>query len=159
MGFHAVSYIKCKDLYKIFVLILSCVWRQTTDRFWIDDQIYWTLWYSSWLYFTVHCYTRMHAHARVRVTSSLPLLGSGRHSPSSGFPNCLRPQYQHLTATAHSDWAQTATQNQKLESKLGYDSQSVGQLVLVSSTDLGPKTIFLLLSDNCGFVDVRCPLW
>jgi hypothetical protein len=24
---------------------------------------------------------------------------------------------------------------------------------------LGPQTRFLLLSDSCGFVDVRCPLW
>jgi hypothetical protein len=33
----------------------------TTDRFWIDDRIYWTLWYS----------------ARLTLTSSLPLLASG----------------------------------------------------------------------------------
>jgi hypothetical protein len=38
-------------------------------------------------------------------------------------------------------------------------SRSVGQSVLVSSTYLGPKTRFLLLSDSCGFVDVGRPLW
>jgi hypothetical protein len=32
--------------------------------------------------------------------------------------------------------------------------RSVGQSVLVSSTHLGPKTRFLLLSDSCVFVDV-----
>jgi hypothetical protein len=32
--------------------------------------------------------------------------------------------------------------------------RSVGQSVLVSSTHLGPKTRFLLLSDSCGFVGV-----
>jgi hypothetical protein len=45
------------------------------------------------------------------------------------------------------------------KSKLCYGRRSVGQSVLVSSTHLGPKTRFLLLSDSCGFVDVRHPLW
>jgi hypothetical protein len=36
------------------------------------------------------------------------------------------------------------------KSKLCYDRRSVGQSVLVSSTHLGPKTRFLLLSDSCG---------
>jgi hypothetical protein len=40
----------------------------------------------------------------------------------------------------------------KPKSKLCYDRRSVGQSVLVSST-------FLLLSNSCGFVDVRRPLW
>jgi hypothetical protein len=40
-----------------------------------------------------------------------------------------------------------------------YDRRSVGQFVLVSSTHLGHKTRFLLLSDNCGFVDVERSLW
>jgi hypothetical protein len=44
-------------------------------------------------------------------------------------------------------------------SKLCYDQWSVGQDVLVWSSQLGPKTRFLLLSDSCGFVDVGCPLW
>jgi hypothetical protein len=33
------------------------------------------------------------------------------------------------------------------------------QSFLVSSIHLWLKTRFLLLSDSCGFVDVRCPLW
>jgi hypothetical protein len=44
------------------------------------------------------------------------------------------------------------------ESKLCYYQWSVGQPVLVPSPHLGPKTTFLLLSDSCGFVDVRLPL-
>jgi hypothetical protein len=42
----------------------------------------------------------------------------------------------------------------KSKSKLRYDRRSVCQSVLVSSTHLGPKTRFLLLSDSFGFVDV-----
>jgi hypothetical protein len=45
------------------------------------------------------------------------------------------------------------------KSKLCYDRPSVGQSVLVSSTHLGHKTRFLLLSDSCRFVDVGRSLW
>jgi hypothetical protein len=44
------------------------------------------------------------------------------------------------------------------KSNLCYGRRSVGQSILVSSTHLGPKTRFLLLSDICGFVDVGSPL-
>jgi hypothetical protein len=47
----------------------------------------------------------------------------------------------------------------KSKSKLCYDRRSVGQSVLVSSTHLGLKTRFLLLSESCGFVDVGRSLW
>jgi hypothetical protein len=43
--------------------------------------------------------------------------------------------------------------------KLCYDRRPVGQSVLVSSTHLGPKARFLILSDNCGFVVVGRSLW
>jgi hypothetical protein len=46
----------------------------------------------------------------------------------------------------------------KSRAELCYDRRSVGQFVLVSSTHMGPKTRFLLLSDNFGFVDVGRPL-
>jgi hypothetical protein len=42
----------------------------------------------------------------------------------------------------------------KSKSKICYDRRSEGQSVLVSSTHLGLTTRFLLLSDNCWFVDV-----
>jgi hypothetical protein len=44
------------------------------------------------------------------------------------------------------------------KSKLCYDRRSVGQFISVSSAHLGPKTRFLLLPDNCGFVDTGRPL-
>jgi hypothetical protein len=47
----------------------------------------------------------------------------------------------------------------RVKSKLCYDRRSVGQSVLVSSTHLGPKTRFLLLSDSFTSVDVGRALW
>jgi hypothetical protein len=47
----------------------------------------------------------------------------------------------------------------KLKSKSCYDRRSVGQCVLEWSTHLGLTTRFLLLSDNCWFVDVGRSLW
>jgi hypothetical protein len=49
--------------------------------------------------------------------------------------------------------------NDDSEFELYYDRRSVGQSVLVSSPHLGLMTRFLLLSDNCGFVDMGRPLW
>jgi hypothetical protein len=43
--------------------------------------------------------------------------------------------------------------------QLYYDRRSVGQFVLVWSPHLGLMTRFLLLSDNCWFVDMGRPLW
>jgi hypothetical protein len=93
-------------------------------------------------------------------------------SPYSGFPKYFRPQLQathsncsqlnlsssltnsvtHQPTNLHS----TAWPNPK--SKLRYDRQPVDQSVLVSNTNLRPKTRFLLVSDNCGFVDMGRPL-
>jgi hypothetical protein len=70
-------------------LILSRAQSVNIEGVWIDDRIYWTLWYSWWLYFTIHYYT--HIHTLVSSRLHWPLLGSGfngRRSPSSGFPNC-----------------------------------------------------------------------
>jgi hypothetical protein len=47
----------------------------------------------------------------------------------------------------------------KSKPKLCYDRRSVGRSVLVPSTHLGLPARFLLLSDNCGFVDVGRSLW
>jgi hypothetical protein len=46
----------------------------------------------------------------------------------------------------------------KVKWKLCYDRRSVGQSVAMSSTHLGPKLRFLLLSKSCRFVDVGPPL-
>jgi hypothetical protein len=53
----------------------------------------------------------------------------------------------------------TSSNISKSKSKLCYDRQSVGQSVLVSSTRLGPKTTFLLLSVSCEFVHEGRSLW
>jgi hypothetical protein len=63
----------------------------------------------------------------------------------------LQRQLCHLTACK--------LDQVKSKSKLCCDRRSVGQSVLVSSTRLGLRTRFLLLSDTCGFVDVGRPLW
>jgi hypothetical protein len=84
-----------------------------------------------------------------------------------GFWTVPRLSYQLLTATAHNDWAPSVLSHSlthqptlsSSKSKLCYDWQSFGKSVLVSSTHLGPKTIFVFLSDSCKFVDVRHPLW
>jgi hypothetical protein len=46
-----------------------------------------------------------------------------------------------------------------MKSKLCYNQWLVIHSVSLSSTHLGSKTRFLLLSEGCGFVDVGCPLW
>jgi hypothetical protein len=75
----------------------------TVDGVWIGNRIYWTLWYSAWLHFTVHCYRHTHSGIYSNVftaiawyrlsTTDVPLpLGSWNVSGLS---------YQLLTATAH----------------------------------------------------------
>jgi hypothetical protein len=126
----------------------------TVDGFWINNRIYWILWYSAWLHFQIYCYT----HTPVfTVTSSLPLLGSGFQRQTFpillGFLAVPGLSDQLLTATAH-DWTPAV-----LWVKIWYDRRSVGQSVSVSSTHLGPMIWFLLLSDICRFLDLECPLW
>jgi hypothetical protein len=66
--------------------------RVTIDEFWIDDRIYWTLWYSAWLHFTIHRYTHNSIHSYVFISRCSVAAFNGRRSPSSGFPNYPRPQ-------------------------------------------------------------------
>jgi hypothetical protein len=74
---------------------------------------------------------------------------------------------QPLTTEISDDQQQTAPSTTNCDLRLKTDlshfvcyyRQSVGQPVLVSDTLLGPMARFLLLSDSCGFVDVRRPLW
>jgi hypothetical protein len=56
--------------------------------------------------------------------------------------------YQLPTATAHNDWTSAVLQvtTTKPKSNICYDRRSIGQFLLVSSTHLGLKTLFLLLS-------------
>jgi hypothetical protein len=77
----------------------------TTGGFWIDDRIYLTLWYSAWLHFTVHYYTHTHTHSHVFTSRCAVVASNGGHSPSSGFPNYLRPELQQLsTNSTQLDW-------------------------------------------------------
>jgi hypothetical protein len=83
---------------------------------------------------------------------------NGGRFPSSGFPNCPRPQLPlsfSLLTTATLYWL---NQPLKSKSKLWYDRRSVGRSVLVSSTHLGLKTRYFLC-ESCGFVDVGHLLW
>jgi hypothetical protein len=68
----------------------------TVYRFWISDQIYWTLWYSAWLHFAVHCYTHTLVPTVMSSLSSLVVASNGGCSPSFGFPKYTRP---HLPAS------------------------------------------------------------
>jgi hypothetical protein len=65
----------------------------TTDVFWTDNQIYWTLWHRAWLHFhitIIHTHTTAHSH--VFTSHCLVAASKGGRPPSSGFPNCPRPQ-------------------------------------------------------------------
>jgi hypothetical protein len=69
----------------------TVTWSVTVDGFWIDDRIYWTLWYRAWLHFTVHYYTYASAQSRLHCRCLVTAFNGGR-SPSSGFPDCPQPQ-------------------------------------------------------------------
>jgi hypothetical protein len=73
---------------KCIVTIMSV----TIDGVWIDDPIYWKLRYNSWLHFTFHYYIHTSAHSHVFTSRCFVAASKGRRYPSSGFPNCLRPQ-------------------------------------------------------------------
>jgi hypothetical protein len=92
-----------KEILKVYSspYIYSYDFRLTVFGFWIDGRIYWALWYSAWLHCTKHCYPPIVS----TITPWLPLLGSGfqlRTFPSSGLPNCPRPQ---LSASHSNNWA------------------------------------------------------
>jgi hypothetical protein len=44
----------CQKSSEPFYLIYCHAYGVKTDRFWIHDQIYWTLYYSAWSHFTNH---------------------------------------------------------------------------------------------------------
>jgi hypothetical protein len=66
----------------------------TIHGFRIDDRIYWTIWYSAWLHFTVHYDTHTHisGHSHVFPNRCLVAVSNGGRFPSPGLRNCARPQ-------------------------------------------------------------------
>jgi hypothetical protein len=90
------------------------------DGFWIDERIYWAVWYSRWLHFTVHPYAHTMVYSHVTSRCSVAAFNGG-HSPSSGFPDYLRPQLpdsnnhssQWLNLTSSlTDWLAQSLTNQ-----------------------------------------------
>jgi hypothetical protein len=85
----------------------------TIDGFWIHDRIYWTLWYSAWLLFTVHCYTNTSVHSHASSSCCLVAASSGGWSHSFWFPNCPWPQL-----SSHSNRSQQLNPNRYLTDRL-----------------------------------------
>jgi hypothetical protein len=85
----------------------------TKDMFLIDGRIYWTLWYSAWLRFKIHYYTRTSVQSRVRNSSCSVAASNGGRSPSSAFPNCTR-----ALGTSFSQQQLTTTEPQRLSNSL-----------------------------------------
>jgi hypothetical protein len=79
-------------IYGIFNYCHIILWSATVDGFWIDDRIYWTLWYSAWLHFTAHCYTHISVHSHAFTSCCLVAASSGGCSPYSGLLNCSQPE-------------------------------------------------------------------
>jgi hypothetical protein len=134
----------------------------TRDGGWNGNRIYWTLTlvatnnYDSLTEVHTPKITCNYSTIFSVFTSRCLVAASiGGRSPFSGFPNSPRPQLP----ASHFSQVQLSTDSIKLKSKLCYDRRLVGQSVLMSSPQLGPKTRFLLLSKSYGFVDVGRPLW
>jgi hypothetical protein len=87
----------------------------TKYGFWINDLVYWTLWYSALtaLYNSLlHTHTIVPSHvftSRCSVAAS-----NGRHSPSSGFPNYPLPQL----SASHSNGSQWLNLSSSLTNSL-----------------------------------------
>jgi hypothetical protein len=103
------------------------------------DWIYWTLWYTAWLQFTAHYYTHQCSHSRLHCRCLVAASNCGR-SPSSGSPNCPRPQLPAPGGNS-SQWPNrssflTHSHNNRLQ-----QSQSQSEAVYRQSVRLGAKPL------------------
>jgi hypothetical protein len=118
--------------YRCNILSLDFV---TVDGFWIDDRIYWTVWYSAWLHFTIHYPSLTHTHTQLHWSLLIAASNSG-HSFSSGLPNCPWPQLP----ASHSNSSQRLNLSSSLTNSL------IHQLLFtaLNSTDFTSLTLLLI---------------
>jgi hypothetical protein len=127
-----------------------CEWV-TIDGLWIDDRIYWALWYSARLHFTFHCYTHTSIHNYVCTSRYSVAASNSWRSPSSGFPNYPRPQL----LASHSNSSQRLTLSSSLSHWLtDYATHQPTQLptncpAYNISARITQKTLSLLLCNCC----------
>jgi hypothetical protein len=88
--YHINSTLECYSIYSHWIVTCMSV---TIDKFWIDDWIYWTLWYSTWttLYNSL-LPTEASVHSHVFTSCCSVAASNGGRSPSSGSQNYSRPQ-------------------------------------------------------------------
>jgi hypothetical protein len=130
--------------------VMECDYR----RSWIGYRIYWTLWYSAWLRFTVQYLT----HTSVHVTSHCRCLvaaSNGGHSPYSGFPKCPRPQLpvSNSNSSQWLDLSSSLTNSRQSPSYFTTDGQSAS-LSWYRAPAWGPRPDYY-----CQTVAVWRPLW
>jgi hypothetical protein len=105
------------------------------------------------LSFTIAAAPRQRSHFRIRVPlDSWPCFAVSDSRISFSSPPTATMEVFDRAST----WGVPPP---KSKSKLYYDRRSVGQSVLEQSIHLGLKTRSLLVSDCCGFLDVRRSLW
>jgi hypothetical protein len=98
----------------LLLLVLSRVWSVTTEVFWIDDRIYWTLRYGT---LTTLYSTLLRTHTLVPIAMpSLPLLGSG--SQQRMFPFLWDPKLSLASATSFLQPRLTTSEPQLLPNSL-----------------------------------------